>query len=113
MRISDWSSDVCSSDLAVSLVRVRSYWAQSLGVRRHLTLKETPEEATRLLPPASSIRGHRLKRCCRVLRTKLRSCACRTRPLQNRLTAIVTRSEERRVGKECVSTYRTRWWRDN
>src|SRR3546814_4072294 len=24
--------------------------------------------------------------------------------------AIITRSEERRVGKECVSTCRTRWW---
>src|SRR3546814_15547038 len=26
------------------------------------------------------------------------------------LTAIIIRSEERRVGKECVSTGRSRWW---
>src|SRR3546814_12079291 len=25
----------------------------------------------------------------------------------------MARSEERRVGKECVSTCRSRWWRDN
>src|SRR3546814_13443556 len=25
----------------------------------------------------------------------------------------ITRSEERRVGKECVSTCRSRWWQDN
>src|SRR3546814_15543746 len=26
---------------------------------------------------------------------------------------MLSRSEERRVGKECVSTFRSRWWRDH
>src|SRR3546814_17052155 len=29
------------------------------------------------------------------------------------ITGLVVRSEERRVGKECVSTCRTRWWQYN
>src|SRR3546814_1340097 len=59
MRISDWSSDVCSSDL-VSTRRGRT----SMPRRRRLKKK-----------------GRRTR----------------------------SRSEERRVGKECVSTCRSRW----
>src|SRR3546814_4723918 len=57
MRISDWSSDVCSSDLA-----------------------DRPRRALRPENPPDS-----------------RACA------------PAFRSEERRVGKECVSTCRSRW----
>src|SRR3546814_4512556 len=32
------------------------------------------------------------------------------RPLARRPGQLVDRSEERRVGKECVSTCRSRWW---
>src|SRR3546814_2952264 len=62
MRISDWSSDVCSSDLC------------SMNCRQ------------------------RLGRCRLCLSRLLRN------PLRDPL-----RSEERRVGKECVSTCRSRW----
>src|SRR3546814_12822380 len=34
-----------------------------------------------------------------------------TRRIEN--DGYTARSEERRVGKECVSTCRSRWWRDN
>src|SRR3546814_6499313 len=64
MRISDWSSDVCSSDL-----RAR----------------------------AGSIRG-----------AADEDCATGPRPVDSRPLAA-DRSEERRVGKECVSTCRSRW----
>src|SRR3546814_6080187 len=63
MRISDWSSDVCSSDLLVVA-----------------------------------------KLCMCPMRGQtntLISCAL--------LNALGSRSEERRVGKECVSTCRSRW----
>src|SRR3546814_14437585 len=33
--------------------------------------------------------------------------------VRDRLTARETRSEERRVGKECVSTCRSGWWPTN
>src|SRR3546814_3924395 len=63
MRISDWSSDVCSSDLAGG--------ARASG--RH------------------------------------RDCQCRALRALSTLVARNARSEERRVGKECVSTCRSRW----
>src|SRR3546814_8076478 len=65
MRISDWSSDVCSSDLR------RSAHGQALH------------------PQIRSLRA--------------RASLNRREPIRER------RSEERRVGKECVSTCRSRW----
>src|SRR3546814_9816893 len=71
MRISDWSSDVCSSDLVVGLA----------GLDRLC-----PHAGARLL-----CRAHRLWPLAPTTRRRL------------------LRSEERRVGKECVSTCRSRW----
>src|SRR3546814_13595479 len=62
MRVSDWSSDVCSSDLEIDF---------------------------------------RLVFGCDT-------CRRRDRRLRDRILAPA-RSEERRVGKECVSTCRARW----
>src|SRR3546814_9535217 len=74
MRISDWSSDVCSSDLH----------GHSVGwLVRHQA-------------------GHRLR-----LSGHLRERQVRNRP--GPVGQRVLRSEERRVGKECVSTCRSRW----
>src|SRR3546814_977789 len=67
MRISDWSSDVCSSDLrgfsAATIFRIGSMadWIVLIG------------------------------------------------PLKEWALSSAVRSEERRVGKECVSTCRSRW----
>src|SRR3546814_2374419 len=77
MRISDWSSDVCSSDLTAP----RN--AAPPRTQRLLEVCATPE-------PEDSIDRARLKRGRRDLRA-------------------LRRSEERRVGKECVSTCRSRW----
>src|SRR3546814_3636145 len=74
MRISDWSSDVCSSDLRE--VRLD----QQLG-----RLHRRPGDGAGVLPVAGQRAG--AERFCRHL----------------------CRSEERRVGKECVSTCRSRW----
>src|SRR3546814_13459459 len=96
MRISDWSSDVCSSDLpGVNIVglpeaavresrdRVRSAIANS-GFefpQRRITINLAPAD----LPKHGS-------------RFDL--------PIA---LGILDRSEERRVGKECVSTFSSRW----
>src|SRR3546814_10615581 len=96
MRISDWSSDVCSSDLALP-AQERLAAAYDMAVRLNPSADdeqapvETHEEATprrvdgnggsrsiRGAPPSGSSKGP-------------------------------ARSEERRVGKECVSTGRS-WW---
>src|SRR3546814_4335085 len=84
MRISDWSSDVCSSDLLLAgerdaaleeLARLRG-WADQRGAGRLLI------EVNILA--AAGLRGQGAIEESR-------------------------RSEERRVGKECVSTCRSRW----
>src|SRR3546814_9095089 len=64
MRISDWSSDVCSSDLQ--------------------------NEA-------------------RMLTNQAKNLVRIDFPELQELTTKLARSEERRVGKECVSTCRSRW----
>src|SRR3546814_5779476 len=78
MRISDWSSDVCSSDLMEVC-----------------------------LPPAALPEG------VAVSRTPIR-LPLRHRPARRIIAmaikgSFMARSEERRVGKECVSTCRSRW----
>src|SRR3546814_5452279 len=92
MRISDWSSDVCSSDLDVTLVRERD-----VLLRRRLRNTELGE----LIRPADTV-------------------VATTTPVKEALQMFleypvkylyVVRSVERRVGKECGSTCRSRWSR--
>src|SRR3546814_13109832 len=93
MRISDWSSDVCSSDLVIraspSSFRVawteRRYQDGSLAGTERWTAILT----VAVQPPRAAER-------------------LRKNPLGIFVDAI-NRSEERRVGKECVSTCRS-WW---
>src|SRR3546814_14266286 len=95
MRISDWSSDVCSSDLQAQI-----YARQGIRLDRS-TLADWVGRAAWYLRP---LRDHILDE----LRRSERLFADET-------TAPVLdpgrgrRSEERRVGKECVSTCRSRW----
>src|SRR3546814_17235281 len=121
MRISDWSSDVCSSDLAEQPGGVHRYsfprsdlsvtldgvtikpslalgsWAafQPMGDEAMvmgdlvLTHDEVNPVLSRLLASGFTI-------------TALHNHLLRSSP-------ATMRSEERRVGKECVSTCRSRW----
>src|SRR3546814_8258651 len=91
MRISDWSSDVCSSDL---VERVCVMYAGRL-------VEEAPAAALFARPRHPYTRG------------LLAALPALDGPRQ-RLAAIPgsvpePRSEERRVGKGCVSTWRYRW----
>src|SRR3546814_3233095 len=81
MRISDWSSDVCSSDLR---------WRRDQDYRARDRIIEAYQ---RLAISCAS----------RASRSGL--------PFDDLLQEanIGMRSEERRVGKECVSTCRSRW----
>src|SRR3546814_4230422 len=69
MRISDWSSDVCSSDLFTN---------------RHISIVDTYGKAD-------------------ISRNSIDKSG------KTAIARILDRSEERRVGKECVSTCRSRW----
>src|SRR3546814_4927577 len=90
MRISDWSSDVCSSDL------------EALQGTRQLQER---------LQPSSSLRTNLGSSCSSCLSSTPsasgRVASSAIAPVRN--TKRAARSEERRVGKECVSTCRSRW----
>src|SRR3546814_4959502 len=91
MRISDWSSDVCSSDLALGAIFAGvSGVVVDLLARKRRTARHTQRgnTALRVICPL----GKHLE-----LATLHRGCD------------VAQRSEERRVGKECVSTCRSRW----
>src|SRR3546814_8258092 len=77
MRISDWSSDVCSSDLAIDhLLRLQN---------RLESMRGSDVNFSNTIYQAATAQAHAL------------------------LKFAQQRSEERRVGKECVSTCRSRW----
>src|SRR3546814_14203181 len=110
MRISDWSSDVCSSDLffdqvARDLLDVAADIAD-LGELRRLDLDEGGVgqlgQAARNLCLAAARRADHQD----ILGAHL--VAQFGRELLA-APAVAQRSEERRVGKECVSTCRSRW----
>src|SRR3546814_7791154 len=85
MRISDWSSDVCSSDLN-----------EPTGVRAAPTITTSISELLMVFIPGKD--GPRRRpsgsTCWRAHATLFKHNA---------------RSEERRVGQECFSTCRSRW----
>src|SRR3546814_5568855 len=90
MRISDWSSDVCSSDLN-SWHWSRSHdYERSLGADADCSADECPRIRRQSSDQAAQVRSRQAPR-----------------PL--RKADHIARSEERRVGKECVSTCRSRW----
>src|SRR3546814_12540701 len=90
MRISDWSSDVCSSDLQVD----------SMGQKIH-RLETVNEQLTHEI---AILKRHKFAKRSEQLSPNQGSL------LDDLLdTAIAARSEERRVGKECVRTCRSRW----
>src|SRR3546814_10265932 len=98
MRISDWSSDVCSSDLYVSgwLLKGAEYAAQeSAGVAFVATNSVNQGAQVHQLWPRIFKLGIEISFAHKDIRWSN--------------NATNNRSEERRVGKECVSTCRSRW----
>src|SRR3546814_11532420 len=96
MRISDWSSDVCSSDLAMlaGLVQAPSRLAPTRN-------PDLAEKRMKLVLNAMVDTGYMTAAEANAIRTP--SIDVRTR------NTLPTRSEERREGKEGVSTCRSRW----
>src|SRR3546814_12394560 len=103
MRISDWSSDVCSSDLYLRFGepayyvqrdrwrRVAAFWPASIFCRIRWEANDYGTVRWQLM----------------VMQ------ACTSMDAAQRIPGVwpgeCLRSEERRVGKECVSPCRSRW----
>src|SRR3546814_21109776 len=80
MRISDWSSDVCSSDL----------WSSAGTDHCSKWMPRVSGGGPKYLAASSAFTGSH---------SMLSATGC----------VPAMRSEERRVGQECVSTFRSRW----
>src|SRR3546814_20294244 len=99
MRISDWSSDVCSSDLGAQAIHVDAVDDGALG--EHGNEPRDTKLGCLFRDPIDAAAFDR----------------CEEKPevgnglafAEVRDEAAADRSEERRVGKECVSTCRSRW----
>src|SRR3546814_12117693 len=110
MRISDWSSDVCSSDLELEHAKARG--AKIYG---EVAAYAATSDGADMVAPS----GEGAVRCMRLAMQGLGNTPVdyinahgTSTPVGDitELKAIrEARSEERRVGKECVSTCRSRW----
>src|SRR3546814_21059688 len=101
MRISDWSSDVCSSDLALDRI--------TTPTSADLRVSTMESFAAKWLAP----RLHRFHRDCPDLKVRIETGNEHADFLRDGIDVAIRygpgSSEERRVGKECVSTCRSRW----
>src|SRR3546814_13187054 len=89
MRISDWSSDVCSSDLGARL-RPEPLAVKIAGEDISLSAQRSVADALHWFS---------------TLEEKLNDTQ---KQIAKAILKEINRSEERRVGKECVSTCRSR-----
>src|SRR3546814_12017161 len=96
MRISDWTSDVCSSDLGIN---VRDNEAAARAFEREYAV------------PYDSVVAQDSSRAMLSFAGALAAAAVPTTLVIDREGGVAARarSEERRVGKEGVSTCRSRW----
>src|SRR3546814_20955853 len=115
MRISDWSSDVCSSDLAILLTAFACPRAGNATRNQQKTryLSQNSTKYARILldwltfgPKSAQVGGDRPP-------PRHRGIAVVPAPVHAGFTAHryqqLRSSEERRVGRECVSTCSSRW----
>src|SRR3546814_17982313 len=115
MRISDWSSDVCSSDLPVILRLDRQRLA--VGHRQRDSLEQRAADrifAHRRRHRIETERGEDIPgRGLPVILVARIAVGRRRVELLHHVAYVILRlprSEERRVRKEFVSTCRSRWW---
>src|SRR3546814_7853506 len=110
MRISDWSSDVCSSDLSRRLARLDSCTGYFAGrPRRGGTLAETALDSGATGGNASRISDAQRQQVTDKKEEYYQPWLRDPAPTPGAPRTDEGRSEERRVGKECVSTCRSRW----
>src|SRR3546814_14830278 len=112
MRISDWSSDVCSSDLQALLAETLKYHYEEYNKVWRSALAEAPDDPVEKI--LALVGADLDERICNRRHLALWNSfwgEAKARPTFAEICEIYDqeRSEERSVGKECVSTCRSRW----
>src|SRR3546814_16734727 len=132
MRISDWSSDVCSSDLLLLEPVKRALQIPELNIfqKSAFNIALNSGEYPRVF---RNDRIHRCPNCFPILRSRVlglpahhavihaalsgagrqEALTCKTAGIEGDKAVGKGRSEERCVGKECVRTCRFRGWADH
>src|SRR3546814_17434511 len=99
MRISDWSSDVCSSDLEEPTVlpsRIPTLLVNGAsGIAVGMATNMPPHNLTEVVDATIAYIDNR------------------DITIDELMQYVKARSEERRVGKECVRPFRSRWSADH
>src|SRR3546814_17243975 len=140
MRMSDWSSDVCSSDLdadqlAVAIGQRAQRQAaaepvESLAIRQHAVVDRAGDDALALdaldlelhhaVVEQQDVAGRQVLRQRQVAHADLGRVAGRRVDACDQVETTAgaprdraVRSEERSGGKECVRWGRSRWWACN
>src|SRR3546814_18399365 len=105
MRISDWSSDVCSSDLRRDTVGTALEGRHTGCKENRCQIPRRPGHTTLARAKAAGLTGRY------PLHVQEAVEADRSESMNLKISGhhVDVRSEERRVGKECVSTCRSRW----
>src|SRR3546814_13918167 len=109
MRISVWSADVCSSDLACEQPSPRPF--RLAGNAPHSSGLISPSQRG----PTGAAQDRQEESMVKMTKGDLASKTnaqlfALFQEASKGLIATKSRSEERRVGKECVSTCRYGWW---
>src|SRR3546814_11860469 len=97
MRISDWSSDVCSSDLIAAPIAIQNETIRKNAIHYRQIARDFAQTN---FPPIRSLATKRFDLNLPRFGARLEA-------------GCDKRSEERRVGKECVSTCRSGWSHDH
>src|SRR3546814_15284827 len=100
MRISDWSSDVCSSDLVGAVEHLRSI-ALEAGLSEDEVVFSGSVDDMELIALYAQSKAVAFPSWHEGFGLPILEAMM--------FGKAVIRSEERRVGKECVSTCRSRW----
>src|SRR3546814_1890699 len=109
-RISDWSSDVCSSDLCmeapVTVLKLPKAEAEERA-RELLNMVGLGEKLNHF---PGQLSGGQQQRVAIARALAMRPKIMLFDEVTSALDPELVRPEERRVGNECVSTCRSRWW---
>src|SRR3546814_18675354 len=108
MRISDWSSDVCSSDLLLVEIEARTGFSfQQGGWLADVAPTNLDADLRARIAAAKAYATERRQIEAKIPQEFLRAPKGSAWPTH--MPSFETSSAERRVGKECCSTCRSRW----